>query len=526
MHFSGPGVPRRPGTRRHAQNGAEASARCAGAAGISRQIAMHRQPPSGLEAVLAAPALAARAMDLHSFEGLACALVLGPRVISPAVWLGWVWDREEGWRAPEFADLEQANATMGALMRAYNEIAQALGPAAAEDAAFVPSFRGAGAQAVASFCAGVLRGIELAPDDWAPLEAEHPQWLERLRRADASAAEIEALLPALRHYWRGRSDRLQPLQAGGLREELRAAFEFFQRPFPGAAVALAHRQRETVAPWLLQVLEDVARDPEPARDGDYTFHHFAMVLLACWRDTRAWRPLLAWARLPFEVLDDMLGDALHETYGRALASVCDGDLAPLVETVRAESVSPWVRMALLEAWQIRVVEGDAALAPLEDLLLELGARDAERLAARPREPHAIEMIDDIAGLACDVGSHRLAARVREWFDAGLIDERTIDRAFFEQEFARTHGQRLQMLRSHRRGYITDVEAEFRWWAGYSEAEEGDGSDADDADFGEVIGPQREHPAPTTIVRDAPKIGRNDPCPCGSGRKYKKCHGAH
>ncbi len=25
--------------------------------------------------------------------------------------------------------------------------------------------------------------------------------------------------------------------------------------------------------------------------------------------------------------------------------------------------------------------------------------------------------------------------------------------------------------------------------------------------------------------DAPKVGRNDPCPCGSGKKYKKCHGA-
>jgi len=23
----------------------------------------------------------------------------------------------------------------------------------------------------------------------------------------------------------------------------------------------------------------------------------------------------------------------------------------------------------------------------------------------------------------------------------------------------------------------------------------------------------------------PKVGRNDPCPCGSGKKYKKCHGA-
>jgi preprotein translocase subunit SecA len=29
----------------------------------------------------------------------------------------------------------------------------------------------------------------------------------------------------------------------------------------------------------------------------------------------------------------------------------------------------------------------------------------------------------------------------------------------------------------------------------------------------------------TVRRDEPKVGRNDPCPCGSGRKYKKCHGA-
>ena len=28
-----------------------------------------------------------------------------------------------------------------------------------------------------------------------------------------------------------------------------------------------------------------------------------------------------------------------------------------------------------------------------------------------------------------------------------------------------------------------------------------------------------------LERAAPKVGRNDPCPCGSGRKYKQCHGA-
>ena len=29
----------------------------------------------------------------------------------------------------------------------------------------------------------------------------------------------------------------------------------------------------------------------------------------------------------------------------------------------------------------------------------------------------------------------------------------------------------------------------------------------------------------TVVHEGPKIGRNDPCPCGSGKKYKKCCGA-
>ncbi|MBI5185084.1 MAG: preprotein translocase subunit SecA [Nitrospinae bacterium] len=33
------------------------------------------------------------------------------------------------------------------------------------------------------------------------------------------------------------------------------------------------------------------------------------------------------------------------------------------------------------------------------------------------------------------------------------------------------------------------------------------------------------PEPHTVKREAPKVGRNDPCPCGSGKKYKKCCGA-
>lgn len=45
--------------------------------------------------------------------------------------------------------------------------------------------------------------------------------------------------------------------------------------------------------------------------------------------------------------------------------------------------------------------------------------------------------------------------------------------------------------------------------------------------GHVHGPdcQHHHHEPMQpFRRDMPKIGRNDACPCGSGQKFKKCHG--
>lgn len=37
-------------------------------------------------------------------------------------------------------------------------------------------------------------------------------------------------------------------------------------------------------------------------------------------------------------------------------------------------------------------------------------------------------------------------------------------------------------------------------------------------------PQGQHQQAQPVVNNGPKIGRNDPCPCGSGKKYKNCHG--
>jgi preprotein translocase subunit SecA len=46
-----------------------------------------------------------------------------------------------------------------------------------------------------------------------------------------------------------------------------------------------------------------------------------------------------------------------------------------------------------------------------------------------------------------------------------------------------------------------------------------------ADYDEALGAAAtdDHPA-QPMRRAGEKVGRNDPCPCGSGKKYKQCHG--
>jgi uncharacterized protein YchJ len=63
--------------------------------------------------------------------------------------------------------------------------------------------------------------------------------------------------------------------------------------------------------------------------------------------------------------------------------------------------------------------------------------------------------------------------------------------------------------------ITDVIKETRWWAGFHQ----DALPAQGAQTSTGI-----RAAGETYVAPA-KVGRNDPCPCGSGKKFKKCCGA-
>lgn len=299
-------------------------------------------------------------------------------------------------------------------------------------------------------------------------------------------------------------------------------------PYPTETVRWAQTQREALTPHFLALLERVARDPAAASEDDANLFTWAYVYLAVWRDCRAWEPMLALLRQPTALLDELLGDMIHECYGRALASVCPGDVAPLRELAQDGSVSVWTRIAVLDAWRLRVQLADAAQAELEDDLLSLGEQCAAELRnvteddLEEIDTSAEYLLSDVIATAGKLQSQRLQPTVHGWFDEELVDPMTIRREDYDADM-RDGGMAPEGSPANRHNaFVDDPVEETRWWGCWSEPS----SAAPSSPMPWPVAlSQVEDPAPTTYVRAEEKVGRNDPCPCGSGKKYKKCHGA-
>lgn len=226
-------------------------------------------------------------------------------------------------------------------------------------------------------------------------------------------------------------------------------------------------------------------------------------------------------------------DDLTETLGRQLASVCDGDLAPLKALAEDRGAAMWCRHGALHAMLVRIVEGDGDRDELLAYLETTCAREAGvmRRGEWDFEREPLDLLTWAADIAADIGPAPLMDKIRGWFDEDLIDPTASGLGHFERQAAKSAEECLAEARDdHNNRYIRDVVAETKWWACFRE---GDAEDFDDIDHGDpdwldrimpaVGGPEFIH-SEGTFVRETPKVGRNDPCPCGSGKKFKKCCG--
>jgi len=493
-----------------------------------------------LDSFLSSPAMEDSAMDVCTLEGFAAALVSSPRVVLPSVWLPWVWDMNDGVAQPKFDDFEHANRILALVMRHYNSVASTLNE---RPAAFEPLYRRNAHWGAAEWCEGFAIGMHLRLDEWAPLMAAEPDWFAPIRILGNESAEeisrrgrdevdalVEAIVPSvlcIHAYSRAHAAGTQPtvntLDIGDSADvwpRLRERLEFLSRPFPIDAIAFAEAHRDEVAPHLVAALEEVAADPGAVSD-DYMLHLYAMHLLAWWRDGRAFRPLLALASGPDQdLVDDLLGDHITEGLGRCLASVSGGDLGPIKELIADERLAVWVRSAGLDALAACVAEGDADHGAVVAYLADLAEREATAIrSGRPASDNSgMELLDLVVSTIADLGAVEHLSAIRGYFAEELLDESFADLASVERDIADPVAVCLERLRVQRKGYVADPVKEMALWAAFTEEpRRGRDDDVDDV--------MPWAPPAHTYVRDGPKVGRNDPCPCGSGKKYKKCHGA-
>ncbi|HXH01824.1 MAG TPA: DUF1186 domain-containing protein [Candidatus Competibacteraceae bacterium] len=287
-------------------------------------------------------------------------------------------------------------------------------------------------------------------------------------------------------------------------DQIRSELAHYRGYFPEDALREAIARPAEVTPFLLAALEEAAADPASLLERHpetYFLYLYAFYLLAQFRETRAYPLMLRFCAGAPEAVEDLAGDVVTEDLHNLLASVCDGDIEPLKALVAYEEADEFVRSAALHALITLMLEGalprHVLTAYLGGLLRTLPEHETPLMAALLVNAvytlHAPELLPEVEAL----------------YAAGRVDSNVIGLDEVRQTLALEEPDTLGRLRDEGYGYVEDALELLAVWACFNTGGQNAAAEV----------PQQPY------VREMPKVGRNDPCPCGSGKKYKKCHGA-
>ena len=257
---------------------------------------------------------------------------------------------------------------------------------------------------------------------------------------------------------------------------------------PRDALHAAMAAPGAIADEVLRVLEGAAAGVEiDEPDADLLF--WGLHVLAAARDTRAFAPLMRLLRQDGDTLDGLFGDALTETLSGVVASLFDGDAPALHAPILDSTTDEAVRYELFGALAFLTYDGRIDRAQTRDLLV----RFDEKKVSVEGEIGWVGWEETIAIL----GFRDLAPRAEAARRDGRITNALSDAAWFKTTLREAEAKPGDRERFETRGYgyLDDPVAALGWTA-------------------ENAGQPLRNPFKS--------VGRNDPCPCGSGRKFKKC----
>ena len=285
---------------------------------------------------------------------------------------------------------------------------------------------------------------------------------------------------------------------------------------PSVEVAFATLYATAVEPDILAVLDRALCEDLDTPDQRLLFR--GIHILGGRQMPAAFRPFIAFLRGPPERVE-MLGDGITETLAKILAGLFDGDDEPLRALITDTKVDLFVRAAALRAMGTlcfdRRIDRETFAAFLRQL-------DEEKLL--PEDADFLWYV--WMGVIGVLGMADLAPRVRAAFaderiPSDLAGEKELDRLLHA---ASARPDDRERLAEEEMGTIEDVLAELEV---YPPWEDGDADEATDDDLlqwaaEDLTSDLAPDLASRPVHNPFRDVGRNDPCPCGSGKKFKKC----
>jgi len=309
-------------------------------------------------------------------------------------------------------------------------------------------------------------------------------------------------------------------------QEILNALEFNKdRRFPREALEAATEQREAIVPHLMQFIErayECAQHPEDMAEDGHAFigHIYAMFLLAQFRERAAYPLIVKFFSLPGRAAHDITGDLVTEDLPNILASVCCGDTSLIKGLVENQGLDDeYVRSAAVRSFPSLVVSGQMSREEAIAYYAELFRGKLER------EPSAAS--NSLVICAAELGAEELRADIDRAYAEGFASPFWATREELEYDLTRDKEEVPEYLRGQRYGLVESVFDEMEWWACFRQERRYRPKPKRPAPLPrplrglDLAGPS-SGPEPAPAARVDPKPGRNDPCPCGSGRKFKHC----
>ena len=269
--------------------------------------------------------------------------------------------------------------------------------------------------------------------------------------------------------------------------------------FPKAALKSAIAQEQEITPVLLDILAKAGADIEAlAKRQDDNGFLYAMFLLAQFREQQALAPLISFFANPGQTAISLTGDVVTENLGQLLAGISGGDIRPIQAMIENSTIDPFVRGAGLEALLCLVAWDETSprevIAYFEELL-------AGKLERQPS--HTWNYLSEAC---CRLCGPEFLEPLKKAYDQGLISPLYMNVDEAEKMLNRpTHENLTDLQDDVGLRALTNVVTEMEDWACFRPQDQ-------------RIHPQGINQTTSTTV----KTGRNEPCPCGSGKKYKKC----